>query len=32
MQRHEVLFEVGAPPHRMWRLFHGYLGPVTRVR
>lgn len=22
MQRHEVSFVVGAPPHRIWRLFH----------
>jgi hypothetical protein len=22
MQRHEVAFDVGAPPHRVWRLFH----------
>jgi hypothetical protein len=22
MQRHEVTFAVGSPPHRVWRLFH----------
>ncbi|MCU0273464.1 MAG: SRPBCC family protein [Acidimicrobiales bacterium] len=22
MHRHEVAFDVGAPPHRVWRLFH----------
>lgn len=22
MQRHEISFEVGAPPHRVWRMFH----------
>ena len=27
MQRHEVVFDVGAPPHRVWRLFHPKVGP-----
>jgi hypothetical protein len=27
MQRHEVTFVVGAPPHRVWRLFHPKLSP-----
>lgn len=27
MQRHEVTFEVGAPPHRVWRLLHPKVRP-----
>lgn len=27
MQRHEVAFEVGAPPHRVWRLLHPKVRP-----
>ena len=27
MQRHEVVFDVGAPPHRVWRLFHPKVQP-----
>lgn len=27
MQRHEVVYDVGAPPHRVWRLFHPKVQP-----
>ena len=31
MQRHEISFEVGAPPHRVWRLFHPKVDPNDAV-
>ena len=31
MQRHEVSFVVGAPPHRVWRLFHPKTAPDAVV-
>lgn len=31
MQRHEVSFEVDAPPHRVWRLFHPKTPPDAAV-
>ena len=31
MQRHEVSFVVGAPPHRVWRLFHPKPEPDAAV-
>jgi hypothetical protein len=31
MQRHEVSFVVGAPPHRVWRLFHPKTPPDAEV-
>lgn len=31
MQRHEVTFEVDAPPHRVWRLFHPKTPPDAAV-
>jgi len=31
MQRHEVVYDVGAPPHRVWRLFHPKVQPDDEV-
>jgi hypothetical protein len=31
VQEHEVAFEVGAAPHRVWRLFHPKVGPDAVV-
>lgn len=31
MQRHEVTFEVDAPPHRVWRLLHPKTPPDATV-
>ncbi len=31
MQRHEITFDVGAPPHRVWRLFHPKVRPEDPV-
>ncbi len=31
MQRHEATFDVGAPPHRVWRLFHPRTPPDAIV-
>ncbi len=31
MQRHEVVFDVAAPPHRVWRMFHPKVDPANTV-
>ena len=31
MLRHEISFDVGAPPHRVWRLFHPKVDPDATV-